>query len=154
VRREARAFLIIAVTTLTVVALPLLAAFVVHLNGVAIGTIGAAVAAVVGALATLTFSYSAGRAAGAAQAELEAQRAVYAKQIVLLTEGRAELRLLSELGAIEKEARSLLGERPSSSIVLIRSRVQDPGIWSAEDVYDFDNALRTRIRLRMGTKKD
>jgi hypothetical protein len=65
----------------------------------------------------------------------------------------AETQLLSELTAIEREAQELLGETHSTSVIRLRSRLQERGIWSERDVQDFDVALRARNAVAHGDEE-
>jgi hypothetical protein len=77
-----------------------------------------------------------------------------AGSVVITVEGPAEAKLLQELSAIEREAQALLGEGPSTSVIRLRSRLLELGVWSKKDVYDFDVALRTRNEIAHGTQRD
>jgi len=62
-------------------------------------------------------------------------------QVIILTEGPTE-------------AQTLLGEEPNTSVIRLRSRLLELGVWSEGDVYDFDVALRTRNEVAHGKQKD
>jgi hypothetical protein len=72
----------------------------------------------------------------------------------LFTEGPIEIRLLSELDAIEREARALLGEDRATSVIRLRSDLQALGVWSESDIYDFDVALRARNQVAHGDRSE
>jgi hypothetical protein len=76
------------------------------------------------------------------------------KSLYLITEGPTEARLLYELSAIEREAQTLLGEEHSTSLIRLRSRLRELGVWSDGDVYDFDIALRTRNKIAHGDQEE
>jgi hypothetical protein len=65
-----------------------------------------------------------------------------------------EVQLLLELSAIEQEAQGLLGEGHGTSVIRLRSRLQELGIWSDSDIYDFDVALRTRNKVVHGDEEE
>lgn len=73
---------------------------------------------------------------------------------IIYVEGPAEIRLLRELGVTEREAQALLGEGTSTSVIRLRSLLLEAGVWSENDVYDFDIALRTRNEIAHGTQED
>lgn len=166
-KRELRNLLIFVAATLSVIAIPLIAASVTHLNATLVASIVGATGAVVGASATgVYWAYSQGMKAGreaAARREAEkysafsmrlASDAISPGELFPTMERRLErlpeMLLLKELSVIEREARDLLGERQSTSIIRIRSRLRDSGVWSEEDVYDFDTALRVRNKVAHG----
>jgi hypothetical protein len=66
---------------------------------------------------------------------------------------QSEDRLLIELVQIEREAQALVGEGPTTSIIRLRSRLQELGVWSDDDVYDFDVALRIRNEVAHGDQE-
>ena len=80
----------------------------------------------------------------------ERERLLQERERVSLVESPTELRLLRELTAIEREAQALLGETPHTSVIRLRSRLQELGVWSENDVYDFDAALRIRNKVAHG----
>jgi hypothetical protein len=162
-KREVRTTLTFVAAASSVTAVPLIAAPFAHLNAALVGAIIGA-AATVALFATLIFwSYGRGQAAGevaahrraahlVATAELRAaaitmKSDITAAAALLLLERGPEQQVLNELFALEIEARALLGEGPTASIIRLRSRLQDSGVWSEEDVYDFDVALRTRNKV-------
>jgi hypothetical protein len=55
--------------------------------------------------------------------------------------------LLAELDAIECTAQVLIGERRRISVIRIRPRLLELGIWSERDICDFNDALRVRTRV-------
>lgn len=61
--------------------------------------------------------------------------------------------MLLELSVIEREAQALLGEGHNVSVIRLRSRLQELGVWSDSDVYDFDLALRTRNAVAHGDQE-
>jgi hypothetical protein len=73
--------------------------------------------------------------------------------VTVATEGPAEIRLLEELSEIEGQAQELLGEGRHLSVIGLRSRLQELGVWSENDVYDFDVALRARNDIAHGDKE-
>lgn len=166
-KAEVRSSLIFAAATLSVIAVPLIAALVGHLNAAWVATIIGSVAAAVLAATTLVFwLYSRGVASGS---ELQVQAHLKALNLqislerdairrlreseLLLAASPLEVQLLNELDAIEREARTALGEGPSTSIIRIRAGLQDSDVWSEEDVYDFDVALRTRNKVAHGDQE-
>lgn len=73
---------------------------------------------------------------------------------VIITEGPTEAQLLRELNMIEREAQALLGEGQNTSVIRLRSRLEELGIWSENDVYDFDFALRVRNVVAHGDQQE
>lgn len=65
------------------------------------------------------------------------------------------VQLAFELDSIEQEGKKLLhkkllNEEPSVSVIRVRSRLYESGVWSKRDLYDFDIALRTRNEVAHG----
>jgi hypothetical protein len=183
VKREIRTLLIFAAAASSVVAVPLIAALVAHLSAAEIAVTVSVTAAAVGAIATLIFSAYSRRQNSADQAIIEYERdrlATLAEilkalppravlrehgegpiEVMILPPAPAErsrltpeVQILAELADIEGEARALLGEGSSASIIRIRSRLRDSGVWSEEDVYDFDTALRVRNKVAHGDQEE
>ncbi len=70
------------------------------------------------------------------------------------SESSVEVQLLGELSGIERQARILLAEDHPLSVIQLRERLRDMGIWSDADVFDFDVALRRRNQVAHGEQKD
>jgi len=126
---------VVAAAVLSVVAIPVGAAIFDNKPGITWGNVGA-VAAAVGALSAFTTAVLAWRSTRESEAAA--------------SEASAEVQLLGELSRVERQARILLGEDHPISVIQIRERLRDLGIWSDSDVYDFDLALRTRNEVAHG----
>jgi hypothetical protein len=136
VRRRARVIVgIVAAAVLSVITIPVIAALSNKglAEGSNIAAIGGFVIALI-AFAVTTVAYWIDRP----------------KNEVPTKEYSAELLLLHELGTIEREASILLGEEHKVSVIRLRSRLHELGIWSDSDIYDFDLALRTRNKIAHG----
>lgn len=145
---------------LSVISIPLVVIFVGHNQGAAwtaAGTLVAAAGALISfTVSTVTYWKSDVLVKRSARVMLEVEnfRSDTVKQRVVFMEGPAEALLFNELSMIEQEAQALLGERHTTSVIRLRSRLQESGVWSESDVYDFDVALRTRNEIAHGDQKE
>ncbi len=165
VSRGIRIFLVIAAAAVSVVSIP----FVVILAGGSQGvawSLAGIVAAVVGALVSFLFAtaayYESSRERTMRKVleslnKLPSGTAVTdpgSEHVLIVTEGPAEASLLQELSALEREAQRLFDEGHSTSVIRLRSRLRESGVWSDKDVYDFDIALVTRNKIAHGDQEE
>jgi hypothetical protein len=62
----------------------------------------------------------------------------------------AQALLLRELSVMERVGQDLLGEGHRTSVIRLRERLLELGIWNKGDAYNFDIALRTRNEIAHG----
>jgi hypothetical protein len=147
---------------LSVVSIPVIVFLVSRNQGAAWTTVGS-IAAVVAGLASFLFATVTYAKASEIRLSVHimrwfnleiAYRRIPSGNTPQATEDTAEARLLHELSAMEQEAQALLGQGPNTSVIRLRTRLQELGVWSRSDVYDFDVALRTRNKVAHGDQEE
>jgi ABC-type phosphate transport system substrate-binding protein len=150
--RRGTSVLLAFAAALSVVAIPVVVALVSRNSATAWTVVGIVAGLISFLVATVTYWHS---FRSRASAEKEAAKAskTHPGQIFILTEGPVEAQLLEELSATEREAQALLGEGTNTSVIRLRSRLLERGVWSERDVHDFDVALRTRNEIAHGEQE-
>ena len=155
--RRAITILLVLSAALSVVAIPIVVALVSRNSAEAwtvAGTTAAAGAGLISFLFSTVTYWQTSKIRASAEKEATKASKAHPGQVVILVEGPAEAQLLQELIATEREAQALLSEGPNTSVIRLRARLLDLGVWSERDVYDFDVALRTRNEIAHGEQKE
>ena len=150
--RRGRSILLVLAASLSVVAIPIVVALVSH-NSATTWIVVGTVTGLIGFLVPTVTYWQSFRSRASAEKEAARTSKAHPDQVILLTEGPMEVQLLEELSAAEREAQALLGERTNASVIRLRSRLLDLGVWSERDAYDFDVALRTRNKIAHGEQE-
>lgn len=150
--RRGGSILLAIAAALSVVAIPVVVALVSHNSATTWAVVGA-VAGLTSFLVVTATYWQSFRSQASAEEEATKVSKAHPGQVVILTEGPVEIQLLEELRATERDAQALLGEGPNTSVIRLRSRLLELGVWSEHDVYDFDVALRTRNEIAHGNQE-
>jgi hypothetical protein len=152
---------LVVAAVLSVITIPVAVAFVSRSQGATWTAVGTAIA---GLAALISFLFAWVTYARASTIEAELRVRVFGLRIrigyassgdpLLITEGTAEAQLLHELSVIEQDAQALVGEGHNISVIRLRSWLRASGIWSENDVRDFDDALRTRNGVAHGDEEE
>lgn len=155
--RKGMRVLVVLAAALSVVAIPFIA-LVGNKHSDAWTATATGVASVATAVAAFAFSsityWKSSKIQAASEEKSVEMRSILEHNVIALAEGPVDIQLLREFSAIEREAQNLLGGGSNISVIRLRSRLLELGIWSERDVYDFDVALRTRNQVAHGEQAD